>query len=31
VNVFYVSKGTTENYEFKKITTAGVTVNATIL
>jgi len=31
VNVFYVSIRTTENYEFDKIRTAGVTGNATIL
>jgi len=29
VNVFYVSVRTTENYEFDKISTAGVTGNAT--
>jgi len=29
VNVFYVSIRTTENYEFDKISTAGVTGNAT--
>jgi len=29
VNVFYVSIRTTENYEFNKIRTAGVTGNAT--
>jgi len=29
VNVFYVSIKTTENYEFDKIRTAGVTGNAT--
>jgi len=29
VNVFYVSLRTTENYEFDKIRTAGVTGNAT--
>jgi len=28
-NVFYVSMRTTENYEFDKIRTAGVTANAT--
>jgi len=31
VNVFYVSIRTTENYEFDKIKTAGVTGKATIL
>jgi len=31
VNVFYVSIRTTENYEFDKIRTAGVTGSATIL
>jgi len=31
VIVFYVSMRTTENYEFDKIRTAGVTGNATIL
>jgi len=30
VNVFYVSIRATENYEFDKIRTAGVTGNATI-
>jgi len=31
VNVFYVTIRTTENYEFDKIRSAGVTGNATIL
>jgi len=31
MNVFYVSIRTNENYEFKKIWTAGMTGNATIL
>ena len=29
MNAFYISIGTTENYEFVKIRTAGVTGNAT--